>query len=193
MVLTLLRAGIRTGVVFSKTAAQVVPFELPKGFLTKLIKSGDCNVSPDYLNKFDLTQENLSELRVYDNSNLFAPVASGSEGYTHMVVAPCSMGTLGRVSHGMSQNLLERAADVMLKEKRPLVLMVRETPFNELHLENMLRVSRAGAHILPASPGFYFHPKTLSELAHFMVERAISLLKLENAPDKKIIWAKNKL
>ena len=93
-----------------------------------------------------------------------------------MIVMPCSMGTAGRIAAGLSGNLLERAADVMLKERRPLLLVPRETPFNDIHLENLLRLSRAGAVILPAMPGFYHSPKTLDDLVNFVVGKALDQL-----------------
>ncbi len=107
-----------------------------------------------------------------------ASAASGSGGPTPMVVVPCSMGTLGRIAAGISDNLITRAADVCLKEKRPLVLVPRETPLGTLHLENMLRLDRAGATILPASPGFYQGCETRS-LIDFIVQRILNQLGLE--------------
>lgn len=115
-------------------------------------------------------------IRRYDNDDLFAPPASGSADYRAMVVIPCSVGTLGRVACGISQSLIERVADVMLKERRRLVLVVRETPLSLLHLRNMTALTEAGAVVLPASPGFYSHPGTIEELCLSVVERAIAQL-----------------
>ena len=95
-----------------------------------------------------------------------------------MVICPCSMGTLAAVACGLADNLIERAADVMLKERRPLILVPRETPLSAIHLENMLRLSRAGAVILPANPGFYHHPDNVEDLVDFVVARVLDLLRV---------------
>lgn len=105
-----------------------------------------------------------------------AGAASGSNPVDAMIVVPCSMGTVGRIAAGLSGNLLERAADVMLKERRPLILVPRETPFNAIHLENLLRLTQAGAIILPAMPGFYHAPQTLADLVDFVVGKALDQL-----------------
>ncbi len=110
-------------------------------------------------------------LAVYGREEWFAPVASGSNPPDAMVVCPCSMGTLAAIAQGLADNLIERAADVVLKEGRKLVLVPRETPFSAIHLENMLRLSRAGAVILPPSPGFYHHPESVQDIVDFVVAR----------------------
>lgn len=115
-------------------------------------------------------------LEVYGREEWFAPVASGSNPPDAMVVCPCSMGTLAAIAQGLSDNLIERAADVVLKERRPLVLVPRETPFSAIHLENMLRLSRAGAVILPPNPGFYHHPQSVQEIVDFVVARILDQL-----------------
>ena len=112
-------------------------------------------------------------LEVYGREEWFAPVASGSNPPDAMIVCPCTMGTLASIAQGLASNLIERAADVVLKEGRTLVLVPRETPFSAIHLENMLRLSRAGAVILPPSPGFYHHPKSVEELVDFVVARIL--------------------
>jgi len=112
--------------------------------------------------------------KIHEIDDFFAPPATGSSCYSGMAVLPCSMGTLGRIAAGTSDNLLIRAADVCLKENRPLVLVPREMPLNEIHLENMLKLKRAGATIIPASPHFYKHPKTIEELTDTVVERVFS-------------------
>lgn len=119
-------------------------------------------------------------LRVFGREDWFAPVASGSGASQAMVVCPCSMGTLAAIAQGLSDNLIERAADVMIKEGRKLIMVPRETPFSALHLENMLKLARAGAVILPANPGFYHHPKRIEDLIDFIVARILDQLGMQN-------------
>jgi len=113
--------------------------------------------------------------------NLAAKAASGSHLQEGMVIVPCSMGTLGAIAAGLSTNLIHRAADVTLKERRRLVLVPRETPYNAIHLENMLRLSNAGAHIIPASPGFYHRPQTIEGLVDHFVFRVLDHLGIPHA------------
>ncbi len=115
-------------------------------------------------------------IRAWGKADWFSPAASGSAGIGHMIIAPCSMGTLARIACGASDNLIERAADVMLKERRNLVLVPRETPLSAIHLENMLKLARLGALILPAMPGFYHKAETVEDLVDFMVERMLDHL-----------------
>ena len=110
-----------------------------------------------------------------------APVASGSNPADAMAICPCSMGTLGAIAHGLADNLIERAADVMLKERRPLVLVPRETPLSVIHLDNMSKLAHAGAVILPPSPGFYTHPQTIDDLVDFVVARVLDQLRVPHA------------
>lgn len=112
----------------------------------------------------------------YANDNLFASVASGSAEWDAMVIVPSSVGTMSRVATGVSQTLIERAADVMLKERRRLIVVVRETPLSLIHLRNMVTLTEAGAIILPASPSFYSNPQTIEEACNTVTERIISLL-----------------
>lgn len=113
------------------------------------------------------------QLIIEENDNLFAGVASGSYGADAMVVVPCSMGTLAEIANGLTKNLLVRAADVALKEKKALILVPRETPLNAIHLENMLKLARMNASILPAMPGFYHKPKALEEAVDFVVGKIL--------------------
>lgn len=113
------------------------------------------------------------KLEVYGREEWFAPVASGSNPPDAMIVCPCTMGTLAAIAQGLASNLIERAADVVLKENRKLVLVPRETPFSAIHLENMLRLSRAGAVILPPNPGFYHQPQRVEDLVDFVVARIL--------------------
>jgi 4-hydroxy-3-polyprenylbenzoate decarboxylase len=121
------------------------------------------------------------QLQVFGRQQWLAPVASGSNPPQAMVVCPCTTGTLASIAHGVCDDLIDRAADVMLKERRRLILVVRETPFSEVHLENMLRLSRAGALIMPANPGFYFRPQSVSDLVDFMVARILDHLDVAHA------------
>ncbi len=119
------------------------------------------------------------QIRVFGREEWTAPVASGSARSAGMVICPCTTGTLASVAAGTSQNLIERAADVTLKEGRKLVLVVRETPFSPIHLENMLRLARAGACVLPANPGFYNRPETVADLVDFVVARILDQLRID--------------
>lgn len=118
---------------------------------------------------------------VHRNRDIGASIASGSYQTDGMVIAPCSMKTLAAVAHGLSDNLVTRAADVMLKERRRLVLMVRETPFNLAHLRNMTAVTEMGGIVFPPLPSFYHRPATIEEMIEHTVDRAVDLLGLENA------------
>lgn len=115
------------------------------------------------------------KITFYDNDDLFAPPASGSARYDAMIAAPCSAGTMGRIAAGTAQTLIERAADVMLKERRRLVLLLRETPLSAIHLDNMTALTRAGAVVMPASPSFYSHPADIEALCREVSLRALSL------------------
>jgi 4-hydroxy-3-polyprenylbenzoate decarboxylase len=123
-----------------------------------------------------LYQARPGQLRVFGRQQWTAPVASGSNPPDAMVVCPCTTGTLATIAGGMSQDLIDRAADVTLKEGRPLILVVRETPFTAVHLENMLRLARAGAAIMPANPGFYLNPAGIDDIIDFMVARVLDHL-----------------
>ena len=144
------------GVVMSDNARQVWEFELD---------------NRDY---------ELFPFKFYDKMDFMAPFASGSAKFDTMIIAPCSMGTLGRIAGGISNDLTTRAADVILKERRKLVLLVRDTPLNLIHINNMKIVTEAGGIICPAIPSFYSKPKTIEELAATVVDRVIDLVDLEN-------------
>lgn len=120
------------------------------------------------------------QIRVFGRQQWTAPVASGSNPPAAMVVCPCTTGTLASIAHGICDDLIDRAADVMLKERRKLILVVRETPFSTIHLENMLRLSQAGAVIMPANPGFYQGARTLDDLVDYMVARVLDHLEVEH-------------
>lgn len=120
-------------------------------------------------------------LRVFGRDDWNAPPASGSNPPDGYVICPCTMGTLAEVAAGTAKDLITRAADVVLKEGRPLILVPRETPFSAIHLENMLRLARAGAVILPPSPGFYHHPQEIGDLVDFVVARILDRLGVPHA------------
>jgi 4-hydroxy-3-polyprenylbenzoate decarboxylase len=174
----LLAAGCNVQLLYSQ-AAQIVArqemdLELP---------SRPAEVKTALLARFPATMESKAgprvdpeKLAVFGREEWFAPVASGSNPPDAMVVCPCSMGTLAAIAQGLADNLIERAADVVLKEGRKLVLVPRETPFSAIHLDNMLRLARAGAVILPPSPGFYHHPQTVADLVDFVVARVLDQL-----------------
>ena len=149
---TLNNNGYHLEVIFSEIGKQVFEYEL--------------GIKPaEFLKNLNVT--------VYEEKDFFAPPSSGSHPSKGMIIIPCSTGTLGHIANCTISNLIHRAADVTLKEKRPLVLVVRETPLNPIHLENMLKLSRAGATILPACPSFYSKPQTVEDLAATVVERAL--------------------
>jgi flavin prenyltransferase len=127
------------------------------------------------------------KIEVISNKDLGASIASGSHDVDAMIVIPCSMGTLGAIASGVSDDLVSRSADVMLKEGHKLVLCVRDTPFNRIHLENMLRVQRAGAVVMPAVPAFYHHPKTIDDLVTQYVCRVLAQIGLPQ--DEMYRWA----
>ncbi|MEP7206074.1 MAG: flavin prenyltransferase UbiX [Casimicrobiaceae bacterium] len=116
------------------------------------------------------------QIVVHGRDDWMAPIASGTNPADAMAVCPCTTGTLAAIAHGLSDNLIERAADVMLKERRPLVLVPRETPLSSVHLANMLTLANAGAVILPPAPGFYGHPRTIADLVDFVVARVLDHL-----------------
>lgn len=123
--------------------------------------------------------------RLYDPNDFAAPIASGSFPHDGMIIIPCTMGTLGAIASGISSNLIHRGADVTLKEGRKLLLVIRETPLNKIHLANMLKVSEAGGIIIPAMPGFYHKPKNIKELVDAFVDRIMDILVLPNPETKR--------
>ncbi|MBC7651169.1 MAG: UbiX family flavin prenyltransferase [Deinococcales bacterium] len=125
------------------------------------------------------TDYNNYNVNFFEKNDFSAPFASGSAKYNIMIVVPCSMGTLGRIAHGISDDLITRAADVVLKERRRLLLMVRDTPYSLIHIKNMETVTLAGGIIAPATPSFYSLPKTMEELAATVVDRVLDLAGLD--------------
>lgn len=122
--------------------------------------------------------DEVAKVTIFDNSDFFTPIASGSAAADAMVIVPCSMGMAGRIAGGISDDLVSRAADVMLKERLPLIIVPRETPFSLIHLRNLTTIAQAGATILPASPSFYHNPTTVDSVVDSVVERIIKQLKL---------------
>lgn len=167
----LLRAGCRVVLLLSCAGRQVLHHE------TGLDWTGELALRRERIAAHFQAGEALQH---YDENDLFAPVASGSAAADAMLVAPCSMGCAGRLAGGLGSNLIERCADVALKEGRPLLLVPRETPFNQLHLENLLRLSRAGARIVPAMPAFYQPPASVEEMVDFVVGKVLDQLHIEH-------------
>ena len=168
--LTLLRslaaAGHEVHVVVSGGGARVLAHEC------------DLHVNPKAPDPAVLAPEHAARIVTHSVENYGASIASGSFPYEGLAVCPCSMGTLGRIAAATAENLVTRAADVCLKERRRLVLVPREAPFSAIHLENMLKLHRAGARIVPASPGFYHRPRSVDDLVRFVAARVLEQLGL---------------
>lgn len=165
----LLAQSIKVDFVISKAAQLVLATE------TDFSLPGKARAQQDALRDYFSVNE---EIRVFDRENWMAPWASGSGQPGPVVICPCSTGTLSAIATGASNNLLERAADVALKERRQLILVPRETPFSEIHLNNMLQLNRMGAVILPACPGFYHQPASIHDLVDFIVARILNQLNI---------------
>ncbi|MGM0553241.1 MAG: flavin prenyltransferase UbiX [Pseudomonadota bacterium] len=168
----LVESGVQVHLMLSK------PGQVVLGLETDLEVPG----RPAEISRFFAERYGAAEgqIRCYGPEQWTAPVASGSAVPDAMVVCPCTTATVSAVATGASRGLIERAADVVLKERRKLLLVVRETPFSEIHLENMLRLARMGAVILPASPAFYHHPESVADLVDFMVARVLDHLAISH-------------
>lgn len=153
--------------IYTEQAIQVLQAEL------------DMRVTRATLKPETLLGEPSERLILLETKNYFTPPASGSFRHDGMVIIPCSMGTLGRIANGISDDLITRSADVCLKEKRPLILVARETPFNLIHLRNMVQLAEAGATILPANPSFYSKPQTIGAAADTVIARVLQQLGIE--------------
>jgi 4-hydroxy-3-polyprenylbenzoate decarboxylase len=169
----LLAAGERVYLMLSKPAQVVIGSE------TDLKLPGRPPEIARYLG--ELYGATAGQLTVFGQEEWTAPLASGSATARAMVVCPCSMGTVASLAQGASRTLIERAGDVMLKERRPLIVVPRETPFSTIHLENLLRLAQAGALILPANPGFYHRPAKAEDLVDYIVARILDHLGVEHA------------
>jgi 4-hydroxy-3-polyprenylbenzoate decarboxylase len=180
-----------TGASGSIYAKRLIEELLKKDIFTHVICTDTGEKVMKYETGIDLEQfvEDLSKeyshLRLENIDNLFSSVASGSYKFDAAVILPCSMGTLAEISNGLAKNLLCRVADVAMKENRRLVIVPRETPFNAIHLENMLKLSRLGVTMLPAMPGFYHMPETMEDLIDFVVGKVLDSLSIENNLFKK--------
>ncbi len=166
----LLQQGHQVYLLYSQAAQIVAHQEMG------LILSSRPKDTETFLNGYFNVEAGL--LKVFGREEWFAPVASGSNPADAMVICPCTMGTLSAVAAGLSQKLIERAADVMLKEQRKLIIVPREMPFSTIHLENMLKLARSGAVILPANPGFYHLPGTIQDIVDFVVARILDHLSI---------------
>ncbi len=166
----LVEQGLGVDFIFSKASLLVIATE------TELSLPPKSKAQQNYLTEYLHAKD--GQVRVFDRENWMAPWASGSGQPGPVVICPCSTGTLSAIATGASNNLIERAADVALKERRKLILVPRETPFSEIHLNNMLTLTRMGAVILPAAPGFYHQPQSISDLIDFVVARIMNQLTL---------------
>ena len=166
----LLAAGCRVWLLYSQVAQIVARQEMDL-----LLPGNPAQAARELGARFNAQP---GQLEVFGREDWNCPPASGSNPPDAMVVCPCSMGTLAAIAHGLASNLIERAADVVMKERRPLILVPRETPFSTLHLENMLNLSRNGAIVLPPSPGFYHHPREIGDLVDFVVARILDQLRV---------------
>lgn len=168
----LLKSGNPVYLLVSKAAQMVLAMETPLD-----VPSRPTDMQHFFTEHFNVGK---SLLTVFSREDWTAPIASGSHRAQHMVVCPCTTGTLAAIANGTSDNLMERAADVMLKEQRKLILVVRETPLSIIHLDNMLKLARAGATILPANPGFYHQPESIQDLVDFIVARILDHIGIEH-------------
>ena len=175
LISALMTLPVRLYVLVSESGRQVMAHETD-------FNSG---LFADYLKQNDIVFHDMSELMEIDPSDSFASIASGSFQHDGMVILPCSMNTLAAISTGVTNNLIHRAADVCLKEKRPLILLPRETPLSLIHLKNMTRAAEAGATIMPPSPGFYTRPETKEDLADTIVARVLDHLGIEHELAKR--------
>lgn len=155
-----------------------VLFEKIKGMESQIEKAGVViSDNAKYVWKHELGNEdyNKTPFTYYQKNDFTAPFASGSAGYDALIVCPCSMGTMGRIAAGISDDLVTRAADVMIKERKKLILVIRDTPYNLIHINNMQSITAAGGIICPATPSFYSHPKNFDELAATVIDRVLNL------------------
>jgi len=163
----LLKKSVVVALVISKNGYKVIHEEL-----------GLSPDDPDFLEKL-IEDSTLHAIKNYHHDDLSAPFASGSSNYDACIIAPCSMATLGKIANSVSDNLITRTADVFLKEQKKLILLIREMPLNLIHIENMKRLTLAGAVIMPASPAFYTKPQSVEEMINFVVGRVLDQLRID--------------
>ena len=168
----LIKAGVSVSLLLSRPAQIVIQMETDLN-----LPSRSRAIQTFFSERFSAQPE---QLKVYEREQWMAPVASGSGVADATVVCPCTTGTLSAIAVGSSKNLLERAADVALKERKKLILVIRETPLSDIHLENMLKLSRMGVIIMPANPGFYHQPESIDDLVDFMVARILDHLEIKH-------------
>ncbi|MEE9269668.1 MAG: flavin prenyltransferase UbiX [Candidatus Krumholzibacteria bacterium] len=170
----LLRAEYQVKVILSPAAEKILALECDVHVEGSLVER------QEQLRRALPIEKTEVGLELYDHRDLAAPISSGSFPSSGMVIVPCSMGTLGRIAAGISPDLISRAADVALKERRKLIVVPRETPLSEIHIRNMLAVTRAGAVVLPAMPGFYHRPERISDMVDMVVSRILDQLGITN-------------
>lgn len=171
----LLNSNKNVSLIYSPAAQLVARQEMD------LILDSDPEKTFDLLCEFyQLNESQKNNFYVYGYQDWFAPSASGSSVADAMIVCPCTMGSVAAIANGLSQNLIERSADVCLKENRPLLIVPRETPFSVIHLENMLKLARRGVRLIPAIPGFYSRPKKIDEVVAFVVGKILDQLGVEH-------------
>ena len=174
---SMVNANVKVYLILSEAAQIVLKTEVDEDWPVDIVA----------LNEFLITRFNSKQgqITALTSKDWFSPVASGSSAPKKMVVCPCSCGTLASISQGLSNNLIERAADVVFKERGQLIVMPRETPFSTLHLKNMLTLSELGATVMPLAPGFYHQPTTIEELQDFMVARVMDHLQIKHQASKR--------
>lgn len=174
---TMVNANVKVYLILSEAAQIVLKTEVEEDWPTEI----------ESLNEFLISRFNAKKDQVValTSKDWFSPVASGSSAPKKMIVCPCSCGTLASIAQGLSNNLIERAADVVFKERGQLIVMPRETPFSTLHLKNMLTLSELGATVMPLAPGFYHKPTSIDELHDFMIARVMDHLKIDHQASKR--------
>lgn len=174
---SMVQSNVKIYLLLSEAAQIVLKTEVGEDWPTEI----------DALNVFLIKRFNSQpgQITALTSKDWFSPVASGSSAPHKMVICPCSCGTLASIAQGLSNNLIERAADVVFKERGQLIVMPRETPFSTLHLKNMLTLSELGATVMPLAPGFYHQPTTIDELYDFMVARVMDHLKIHHKASKR--------